>query len=88
MESQHAELYKNEISKYPDDIDSLDTWINPEIWENALREYQEQKDIKAIHADLGYRGELSQMLDGINKHEARYSILNNFYRSFNEEASK
>ena len=88
MEQRHTELYKDEKSKDPDDIDSLDIWITPEIWENALREYQEFKNTEATHADLGYRKELTAMLAGIKKHEDRYSILDNFYWSFNEEASK
>jgi len=71
-----------------DGPDPFEYWINPEIWENALREYQGYKNTEARHADMGYRKELAEMLTGIKKHEDRYSILDNFYWSYNEEASK
>lgn len=71
-----------------DDGEYLKYWISPEIWENALREYQGYKNTEARHPDLGYRKELAAMLAGIKRHEDRYSILDNFYRSYNEEASK
>jgi hypothetical protein len=83
---QHRELYENEID--PDCIDPLEEWINPTIWENAKREYEESKDVLGSHVDLGYREQLRSYLEGIKKHENRYSILHQFYKSYNDEAGK
>jgi hypothetical protein len=86
MQKEHQEIYKDETD--PDSVDPFEEWINPEIWDNAVREYQASKDIEAEHSDIGYRQELSQCLSGIKKHEDRYAILDDFFISYWEDACK
>lgn len=85
----HEERAK-EFDNDPDMIDPFETWISPFLWKEAERELNEERMFagEAIHADLGYRVPMAIVMKRIPSLRQKYEFLDNFYWSFNEEASK
>jgi hypothetical protein len=81
------EIYSKDADD-PDCVIPLEEWINPMLWENAVREVGEAKSTKGRHADIGYRAELAALLKGVEIHVDRVAIIDAFYVGFNEESEK
>ena len=87
MKEWHQETYADETD--PDCIEDLDAdWINPEIWQNAKREYAEKQRFQGQHCDMGYRRQLAAIIAVATTHADRVSILDAFFKSYTEEALK
>ena len=86
IRKRYDEIYEDE----PDDDckDDFNDRINPKVWENAKREYQEIHKIASLHIDMGYRTELRALLVGVRLHNNRYKILDAFFRSYIDASYK
>ena len=75
---------------YPDEVEPIEAWISPELWEEAKRELAEKAamEFPAVHADLGYRILLAKTLARESSADKRLELIDTFYETFYEESSK
>jgi hypothetical protein len=69
---------------------TIDEYINPAFWAEALREYAEKQamPLPVQHADVGYRVPLARILSRVPSKAERIRLVREFYYAFNEEAMK
>jgi hypothetical protein len=74
----------------PEDAMPFSDYITPDFWQEAKREYAEEHamPIPVRHFDVGYRVPLARTLARVPSRQERIKLINRFYASYNEEASK
>jgi len=74
----------------PEEVEPFEEWINPRLWQDALRELREQERMPfpVRHFDLEYRMPLASIIARESSAEKRLELIHSFYHFYDELASK